>query len=100
MAKFETNVSQIPRLPLLHAGPDLSIPQIGLGTAFIHDISSVVPVAVSVGYRVFDSAVMYGNESEIGQSLEKVFIFIRLNVIILILLIYFYLFIISFLLIY
>ena len=74
MAEFEANLSQNPRLPLTHAGPNISIPQIGLGTAFIHDISTVIPAALSVGYRLFDSAVMYGNESEIGQSLEKVLI--------------------------
>ena len=74
MAALEANMSQIPRLPLTHAGSNISIPQIGLGTCFIHDISIVIPAALSVGYRLFDSAVMYGNESEIGQSLEKVLI--------------------------
>lgn len=61
----------IPRLPLVHAGQNISIPQIGLGTYLI-DTSSVIPTAVSVGYRLFDSAVMYGNEAEIDQALAKV----------------------------
>lgn len=77
MAELTASFSQIPRLSLIHAGPNISIPQIGLGTAFIRDIPSVVPAALSAGYRLFDSAVMYGNESEIGQALEKVTIFLK-----------------------
>lgn len=72
MAELVYGLSQVPRLPLIHAGTNITIPQLGLGTAFIHDIPRIIPAALFAGYRLFDSAVMYGNESEIGQSLEMV----------------------------
>ena len=72
MAESSFNFLSVPRLPLVNAGSNTSIPQIGLGTYLI-DTFQVIPTAVSVGYRLFDSAVMYGNESEIGQAFEKVY---------------------------
>ena len=74
MADTSSNCLSVPRLPLVYAGSNTSIPQVGLGTYLI-DTFQVIPTrtAVSVGYRLFDSAVMYGNESEIGQAFEKVY---------------------------
>ena len=72
MAETSSTCLSVPRLPLIHAGSNMSIPQIGLGTYLINTFQ-VISTAVSLGYRLFDSAVMYGNESEIGQALEKVY---------------------------
>jgi alcohol dehydrogenase (NADP+) len=53
------------------------IPAIGLGTfgsdRFTADeIAAAVLGAAGVGYRHFDCAAVYGNEKEIGVSLQKI----------------------------
>ena len=42
----------------------IKIPQLGLGTWFIHDdiVVDAIKEAVNVGYRHFDIAQAYGNE--------------------------------------
>ena len=42
----------------------IKIPQLGLGTWFIHDdiVVDAIKEAVNVGYRHFDTAQAYGNE--------------------------------------
>lgn len=42
----------------------IKIPQLGLGTWFIHDdiVVDAIKEAVNVGYRHFDTAQVYGNE--------------------------------------
>lgn len=49
------------------------MPQIGLGTWKItgENAVRVVREAISVGYRHFDTAAMYENESEIGQGIAE-----------------------------
>ena len=43
----------------------IEIPQLGLGTWFIRDdiVADVIKEAVNIGYRHFDTAQAYGNES-------------------------------------
>ena len=54
-----------PRLDLTLAR---ALPAIGLGTSRLRDDVCVraVETAIEVGYRHIDTAVMYGNESEVG----------------------------------
>ncbi|KAG4073651.1 hypothetical protein HA402_000875 [Bradysia odoriphaga] len=52
----------------------LSIPILGFGTYKISNrekIFEVVDIALDVGYRHFDSAVCYRNESHIGEALKE-----------------------------
>jgi diketogulonate reductase-like aldo/keto reductase len=48
------------------------IPAIGLGTSRLRgaDCVRATETALSIGYRHIDTAVMYGNETEVGQALK------------------------------
>jgi len=52
-----------------------AIPVIGLGTwkSAKDDVGKAVVEAIKAGYRHIDCAQIYGNEKEIGESLQKVF---------------------------
>ncbi len=59
----------------LHTG--FTMPAIGLGTfgsdhVSANQIAEVVKGAAAAGYRHFDCASVYGNEAEIGLSLQKI----------------------------
>ncbi|QPG75330.1 hypothetical protein FOA43_002683 [Brettanomyces nanus] len=49
----------------------IRIPFIGLGTYAIRNAEEVVEKAMDVGYRMIDTAVLYGNERECGQGIFK-----------------------------
>ncbi|XP_062546937.1 1,5-anhydro-D-fructose reductase-like [Armigeres subalbatus] len=53
----------------------LSVPPIGLGTYKIADSDGVAAIktAVRVGYRLFDTAFVYGNEHILGQAFREMF---------------------------
>jgi diketogulonate reductase-like aldo/keto reductase len=55
------------------AASGANIPLIGLGTSFLRDAECVraVETALSLGYRHIDTAVMYGNEVEVGQAIKS-----------------------------
>ncbi len=50
----------------------IKIPQLGLGTWFIHDdiVADAIKEAVNVGYRHFDTAQAYGNERGVGEGIR------------------------------
>lgn len=58
------------RLPLNHGPP---IPVLGIGMWQIHGAESVrtVRTALDLGYRLVDTASMYGNEKEVGQAVRE-----------------------------
>jgi diketogulonate reductase-like aldo/keto reductase len=52
----------------------MEIPCIGFGTYQIrkkNELENSVKVAYKTGYRLFDTAVMYGNEKYIGETIKK-----------------------------
>lgn len=51
---------------------EICIPRIGLGTFNIppHDTAALVRSALEVGYRHVDTAMMYRNETEVGQGVR------------------------------
>lgn len=51
----------------------VEIPKIGLGTWFIEDdeVETVIKRAVKIGYRLFDTASVYGNEAGVGQGIKN-----------------------------
>ncbi len=59
-------------IPILEAN-GARMPAIGLGTSRITGADAVrtVETALAVGYRHIDTAVMYGNETELGQGLKS-----------------------------
>ena len=52
----------------------LEIPCIGLGTYQIRkksEIENVIKIGYNTGYKLIDTAVVYGNEKLIGDALKK-----------------------------
>jgi len=49
------------------------LPQVGFGTYPLEGEEGVVAIvsALNVGYRLLDTAVNYGNETEVGQALQR-----------------------------
>ncbi|QGU06700.1 putative oxidoreductase [Corynebacterium occultum] len=60
-------------VPTFTLNDGTEMPQIGLGTWKItgEDAVRVVREAIDAGYRHFDTAAMYGNESEIGRGIAE-----------------------------
>lgn len=61
------------KVPTFTLNDGTEMPQIGLGTWKItgEDAVRVVREAIAAGYRHFDTAAMYGNESEIGRGIAE-----------------------------
>jgi len=61
--------SQVPHLSLLG---DVEIPQLGFGTFQVSakETTDVVTRALLAGYRLIDTAAMYGNEAGVGQAMH------------------------------
>lgn len=59
------------QIPHIQAG-EASIPQIGLGTWQLKGdvLANAVETAVAAGYRHFDTAARYENETELGEALR------------------------------
>jgi diketogulonate reductase-like aldo/keto reductase len=50
------------------------IPQVGMGTMMLElggNIQEIIDNAITAGYRLFDSAALYGNEKELGAALKN-----------------------------
>lgn len=58
--------------PLIRLNDGSSIPQIGLGTWPLNDeeVADAVVKAIEIGYRHFDTAVKYGNETGVGKGIR------------------------------
>jgi diketogulonate reductase-like aldo/keto reductase len=72
MLKKVPNMLDKTRMPRLAAN-GANIPLIGLGTSFLRDAECVraTETALSLGYRHIDTAVMYGNEVEVGNAIRS-----------------------------
>ncbi|MFW5980589.1 MAG: aldo/keto reductase family protein, partial [Halanaerobiaceae bacterium] len=73
-AEEGVNPEEVPQ-KILYDGE--KIPAIGMGTFgsdnyTAEEIANAVKGAASVGYRHFDCASIYGNEAEIGKSLQEI----------------------------
>lgn len=64
---FATNKPQIPSVNLNNG---VKMPILGYGTYDLSDTTKCVLDALSVGYRLIDTAQMYGNEEEVGEALR------------------------------
>lgn len=58
-------------VPKLKLNSQYQIPILGFGTYGLTNPVQSVLDAVKVGYRLFDTAEMYGNEKEVGQGLNQ-----------------------------
>jgi hypothetical protein len=60
-------------IPHLTLNNGISMPHIGLGAYQMHHEEAVrsVEQALNIGYRLIDTASMYGNEAEVGQAIRN-----------------------------
>jgi len=60
-------------VPLVTLNNDLAIPQLGLGLwkASDEDAENSVAMAIEAGYRLIDTATIYGNEKGVGRGIAK-----------------------------
>jgi 2,5-diketo-D-gluconate reductase A len=65
-----SNMPQVPRLVLNNG---VEIPQLGLGLWQLSnaDVPRAVEAALEAGYRLFDTAAIYGNEASLGKALKR-----------------------------
>src|SRR6202453_4554088 len=63
-------MSALERKVVLSSGREM--PTIGLGTWPMNDLEvrSVVAKAIEIGYRLFDTAAIYGNERGVGEGIR------------------------------
>jgi diketogulonate reductase-like aldo/keto reductase len=64
-------MSQAREVPVVPLPGDAQLPMVGLGTWKLtgYQAEAAVTAALAAGYRHLDTAVMYGNEAEIGSAL-------------------------------
>ncbi|MCT1556811.1 aldo/keto reductase [Helcobacillus massiliensis] len=59
--------------PVVTLRDGLELPQLGLGVYKVDnaDIPGVISAALDIGYRLIDTAALYGNEESVGQALRE-----------------------------
>src|SRR5215468_9031457 len=59
-------------IPAVKLADGLTMPMVGLGTWQLHGQHGydAVRTALDVGYRLIDTATMYGNEAEVGRAVR------------------------------
>lgn len=60
-------------VPLITLGNGVSIPQLGLGVWQAQDgaeVQAAVEAAINTGYRLIDTAAVYGNEAGVGAAIK------------------------------
>lgn len=63
--------------PLIKLNTEYEIPLVGFGTYKINGqdkMDLVIDCALQAGYRHFDTALLYANEEELGNSLQVCFV--------------------------
>jgi len=64
---------------------ETSLPYVGLGTFKLRDnnekdlVYNILKTALTVGYRLIDTAACYRNEKDIGDALEKLYVILNLS---------------------
>ena len=64
---------EIASIPTITLNNGVKMPALGLGTLELNDTLGVnsVAQAISLGYRLFDTATIYGNEKAVGNGIKK-----------------------------
>jgi len=67
---MSTHTSQVPLIPLRGGA---QIPQLGFGVFQVppEETTAAVLGALETGYRLIDTAEMYGNEAEVGEAIRR-----------------------------
>lgn len=67
---FATTAKEAMPVPTVKLNNGVSMPIIGLGTYSINEVSTFLD-AINVGYRLIDSAQLYGNEKVVGEAVKQ-----------------------------
>lgn len=72
MIGIDLNSGVLNRAPVISLPGGLELPVVGLGTYSLHGNACVnaVRTALECGYRLIDTASMYGNEREVGEGVR------------------------------
>jgi diketogulonate reductase-like aldo/keto reductase len=57
----------------LNNNPELKMPMKGIGTYQVDNIQDTITKAIDIGYRMIDTASLYGNEEKIGETLQTLY---------------------------
>lgn len=60
--------------PRVELNNGVKMPQLGLGVVMLEDgemMQTAVDAAIDAGYRLFDNAAFYGNESAVGNAIKR-----------------------------
>jgi 2,5-diketo-D-gluconate reductase A len=69
LAHAASSVQQVPNIALSNG---MKIPQLGFGTwTLTENATACVKVAIEAGYRLFDTAQVYGNEKQVWQGIKE-----------------------------
>jgi diketogulonate reductase-like aldo/keto reductase len=49
----------------------LEMPRYGLGTLLVKDLPNIIYIGIKSGVRLFDTALVYQNEKEVGEGIKK-----------------------------
>ena len=49
----------------------LEMPRYGLGTLLVKDLPNIIYAGIKAGVRLFDTALVYQNEKEVGEGIKK-----------------------------
>lgn len=67
---FAKNEAVAMPVPSIKLNNGVQMPLLGLGTYSINDVATFIE-AIKIGYRLIDSAQMYGNEKVVGESIKE-----------------------------
>lgn len=72
MIGIDLNSGVLNRAPVIFLPGGMKLPVVGLGTYSLHGNTCVnaVRTALDCGYRLIDTASMYGNEREVGEGVR------------------------------
>lgn len=70
---FDLKTPQTGKAPIMILNSGNAIPVVGIGTYSLHGSTCTdsIYTAIKNGYRLIDTAYMYGNEKEVGQAVRK-----------------------------
>lgn len=73
MSFAQTGKGKIASVPMITLNNGVKMPALGFGTLDLHDSIGInsVAKAIMLGYRLFDTATIYGNEEAVGKGIKK-----------------------------
>lgn len=73
MSLAQSNNGKIVSIPTKTLNNGVKMPALGFGTLELNDSVGInsVAKAISLGYRLFDTATIYGNEEAVGKGIKK-----------------------------